>query len=152
MAKNLLEHLLRKAGNELADLQVARFWKIPDDLRKTPCDFIGFTVTGRAILIEAKLVNRTALPISTAPGLSPHQYIALQEANQAGCLSLLCWARGDVCATISFDMVKALSKGRQSIPWRMIPKKYLRSMSWDDAHIHLLDHWLPAGAHFSSGG
>ncbi len=147
MAKNLLEHLLRKAGNDLADLQIARFWKIPEELEKTPCDFIGHTVHGRAILIEAKKLNKTSLPIACRPGLAPHQYVALHEANKADCISLVCWQRGNICATISFDMVIALSEGRQSVAWMDIPKQYLRAMDDDNAHLHLLDHWLPIHAH-----
>lgn len=140
--KNLLEHLLRKAGRELAELQVARFWKFPEELQKTPCDFMGFTATGRAILIEAKMVVGTSLPISNTPGLAPHQFVALDEANKAGAVSLLCWAQDGVCATLSFDMVLALSKGRLSIPWDKIEEKYLRSITDDKAYLHLLDHWL----------
>ncbi len=143
MAKNLLEHLLRKAGRELADLQIARLFKVPEEMQKTPCDFFGYTVTGRAILIEAKMVTDTSLRINGTPGLAPHQYIALREANKAGCLALLCWAQEDVCATLTFDMVLALSKDRLSIPWKKIEKKYLRSITDEDAHLHLLDQWLP---------
>ena len=143
LLKNFLEHLLRKAGDELANYQVARFWKVHESLERTPCDFMGFTVTGRAILIEAKMVNKTSLPIGVMPGLLAHQVVALEEANKAGAISLVCWSRGDDCACLSWDMVRALSRGRRSIPWAKIEKRFLRSLSGDDAHLRLLDHWLP---------
>lgn len=140
---NKLELLLRKAGRDLADYQIARFWKFPEEMMQTPCDFMGFTRHGRAILIEAKEVNRTALPIHGSPGLAPHQFTALNEANQAGAISLVCWARKNVCAVISFDMVLAFSKGRASVPWTSIDRRFGRKLTGDDAHLKLLDHWLP---------
>lgn len=141
--RNRLEALLRKAGRELADYQVARFYKIPEEMQQTPCDFIGFTAIGRAILIEAKQVDRTALPISDSPGLSAHQWCELGDANKAGALALICWARGPVCATITFDMAARLSDGRRSIPWDAIAETYHRPIAGQDAHLRLLDHWLP---------
>jgi hypothetical protein len=36
---NKLELLLRKAGRELADYQVARIFKVPEEMSQTPCDF-----------------------------------------------------------------------------------------------------------------
>ena len=140
---NLLEKLLRKAGTELAAYQVARFWKFPEELQKTPCDFMGFTVTGRAILIEAKQVKRASLPTSGNPGLRPHQYLALNEANKAGALAIVCWANGDQCATLTWDMVLELSAGRFSVPWRKIEKRFLRPFHADISPISLLDLWLP---------
>lgn len=138
-----LEALLRRAGRELADWQVCRFWKIPEEMQQTPCDFMGFTAWGRAVLIEAKQVNRTSLPISNSPGLLPHQFGALEECNRAGGLALVCWARGDECAVLSFDQVLEFSYLRRSIPWGKIEKKYLRSMSGPRAHLELLSQWLP---------
>lgn len=140
---NKLELLLRKAGRELADYQVARFYKIPEEMTQTPCDFLGFTSSGRAILIEAKMVERTSLPINDKPGLLPHQWNELCDANRAGALALVCWSRGDVCATISMDMAIALSANRLSIPWDKIDQRYHRSMRGPDCHLALLDHWLP---------
>ena len=52
-----------------------------------------------------------------------------------------------MCATISFDMVLALSENRMSVPWNRIHRRFHRKMTGDDAELHLLDHWLPAGAH-----
>jgi hypothetical protein len=141
---NALELLLRKAGRELADYQVCRFFKVPEEMQQTPCDFFGYTACGRAILIEAKMVNRESLPINdSSNGLSIHQWNELEAANKAGALALLCWARGDQCATLSFDLAAKLAEGRRSIPWRNIEKKYFRSMSGDVCHLAILDHWLP---------
>lgn len=137
-----LEILLRKAGRELADYQVARIFKVPEEWARTPCDFFGYTSSGRAILIEAKEVSRASLPIGCSPGLKVHQWEALMEANRANCLALLCWACGDTCATMTMDMVVELSKGRRSIAWKDIPEQYLHPMRGRKAHLGLLDPWL----------
>ena len=138
-----LERLLRKAGRELPSYQVARFWKIPEEMAQTPCDFMGFTAHGRVILIEAKQVRRVSLPLCKSPGLLPHQFGALDECNRAGGLALVCWAVGDVCATLSWDMVLEFSRERRSVPWRKIEERFHRPMRGDGAHLTLLDHWLP---------
>ena len=140
---NALELLLRKAGRELADYQVARFFKVPEEMQQTPCDFFGYNRIGRAILIEAKLVHRSSLPIGSPPGLSTHQWNELEAANKAGALALICWAQNGVCASITFDIAAKLAEGRRSIPWDLIEKKYLRSMDGKHSHLELLDHWLP---------
>lgn len=139
---NKLELLLRKAGRELADHQVCRFFKVPEEMASTPCDFFGYTAHGRAILIEAKHVNRDSLPIGSSPGLLIHQWNELCDANRAGALSLIAWARGDVCKTITMDMAIRLSEGRKSIPWSAIDERYARSMRGKDAHLELLSQWL----------
>lgn len=143
---NKLELLLRKAGRELADHQVARFFKVPEEMTWTPCDFFGYTAHGRAILIEAKMVNRTALPIACEPGLAPHQWNELGDANRAGALALICWARGEACAAITMDMAISLAGGRRSIPWKAIPERFHRPMRGPDCHLRLLDAWLPLTA------
>lgn len=140
---NALERMLRAAGRELPDYQIARFWKIPEEMQQTPCDFMGFTASGRVIMIEAKQVTRSSLPIAMSPGLLPHQYGALDECNRAGGLALLCWAQRGICATLSFDQVERYSRGRKSIPWDTIPDRYMRSMRKRAAHLALLEHWLP---------
>lgn len=140
---NELEVLIRKAGRLLADHQVARLYKIPEEMQRTPCDFMGFTATGRAILIEAKHVHKTSLPVNGPPGLRPHQFVALNEANKAGAISLLCWAQKNVCAVLSWDVVLALKADRVSIPWNKIEKRFLRPMETETAALTLFDHWLP---------
>lgn len=140
---NKLEALIRQAGRELADYQVARIFKVPEEMQQTPCDFFGYTVHGRAILIECKMVNRTSLPISESPGLSAHQWNELSDANKAGALALICWSRGHVCATLTMDMAIRLSHGRLSIPWSSIEERFLRPMIGPDCHLKILDQWLP---------
>jgi hypothetical protein len=140
---NKLEILLRKAGRELADYQVARFFKVPEEMTQTPVDFFGYTSIGRAILIEAKMVERTALPVGSPPGLAPHQWNELADANRAGALALICWARRDICATITFDVAAKLCEDRRSIPWEKIEERFLRPMKGSLCHLALLDHWLP---------
>lgn len=139
---NNLELMLRKAGRDLADWQVCRFWKVPEAFTQTPCDFFGYTRVGRAIMIEAKQVHRSSLPIGKSPGLAPHQWNALREAFDAGCLALLCWTYGDLCATLDVPLIVSASQGRKSIPWKAIPKHYIHSMDGWNAHIRLLRPWL----------
>lgn len=142
---NRLEACLRKAGRELADYQVARLFKVPEEMQQTPCDFFGYTAIGRAILLEAKMVERESLPIGSSPGLLPHQWNELCDANRAGALALIAWCRDYTVAVISVDMAIALSGGRKSIPWKAIDHAYHRELSPRNA-IRLLDHWLPLPA------
>lgn len=139
---NKLELVLRKVGRELADHQIARFFKVPEEMAQTPCDFFGYTACGRAILIEAKMVNATSLKVAGEPGLSAHQWNELDDANRAGALALICWSRGDVVKTFGMDMAKALSAGRRSIPWAAIPDHLARPLSVPE-RLRILDHWLP---------
>lgn len=141
---NALEALVRKAGRELMDYQVARIFKVPEEMTQTPCDFFGYTVSGRAILIECKMVERTSLPINDkSNGLSIHQWNELVDAEKAGCLALICWAQKDICKTITMDMARWFVQGRKSINWKDIDDKYARPMAGKKAHLRLLDHWLP---------
>lgn len=141
---NKLESLIRKAGRDLADWQVARIFKVPEEMTQTPCDFFGYTTEARAILIECKMVSRTSLPIGKSPGLAPHQWIALEEANRANCLALICWMRYTECAVISMDMAQSMSLGRKSISWQDIPERYIHTTIGADAHLHLLEPFLVA--------
>lgn len=138
---NKLEIILRKAGRELAEMQIARLFKVPEEMQQTPVDFFGYTSYGRGILVEAKMVDRPALPIGNDPGLSVHQWNELEDANRAGCIALICWARHDICKTISMDMAIELSRGRRSIPWAAIDDDYARELKPSKAHV-LLSHWL----------
>ena len=139
---NKLEILIRSAGRLLADHQTARLFKVPEEMVSTPCDFFGYTNIGRAILLEAKMVNRPALPVGVAPGLTKFQWNELRNANRAGALSLISWCRGLTVATISFDMAEAFAAGRKSIPWHKIDSKYHRPLS-ERCKLELLDYWLP---------
>jgi hypothetical protein len=125
---------------------VARFFKVPEEMTQTPCDFFGYTAVGRAILIEAKQVTRTALPIGNSNGLQAHQWNELSDANRAGALALICWAQDGLCAAITMDMAAVLSEGRRSIPWSAIDGRFKKSMRGKDAHLRLLEHWLPIQA------
>jgi hypothetical protein len=139
---NKLEILLRKAGRDLADHQVCRFFKVPEEMTATPCDFFGYTSCGRAILIEAKMVQRTSLPIGNIPGLSKHQWNELRDANKAGAHALIVWAQGDRSACIPMDMAIQMTMDRKSIPWKGIPKHLHRPLRGADAHLHLLEPWI----------
>ena len=121
----MLESLLRHTGRILAEHQIAYLFKVPEEMTTTPCDFFGYTRTGRAILIECKEVERESLPIGSAPGLAPHQWNALRDAGRAGCIALICWVRNGVLATIDIDMAIAFSRDRRSIPWKKIQKRFL---------------------------
>lgn len=141
---NSLELKLRELGRTLADYQVARFWKVPEEWTSTPCDFFGFTAKGRAILIEAKQVALPRLPIGSSPGLAGHQWIALKDASRANCLSLICWARGGSVACLDYDMAVELSKGRKSIPWVLIPPQFIHCFKQTNT---LLEPYLAIPVH-----
>lgn len=130
---NELELHVRKVASFLHDHQVARLYKIPNDVKleggvvvhgeQTPCDFIGFTVSGRVILIECKMRQQLSLAVGDK-GLKPHQLKAITECHKAGGIGLLLWQRGDELAVIDPDQVLAYSRGRKSIPWKAIPARF----------------------------
>ncbi len=142
---NKLELLIRKAGRDLADHQVCRLFKVPEEMSQTPCDFFGYTRIGQAILVEAKMVTRTALPIGSSNGLQPHQWNELCDAHRAGALALIVWANGGVAVCLSMEQAFSFSRGRKSIPWRDIPKKMHRPLAGTDAHLRLLEPWISVG-------
>lgn len=121
----MLEALIRHTGRVLAEHQIAYLFKVPEAFTATPCDFFGYTKDGRAILIECKEVARASLPIGKAPGLAPHQWNALRDAGRANAISLICWMRKGMLATIDIDMAVSLSGGRKSIPWAHIPERFI---------------------------
>lgn len=139
---NSLEKLIRIAGRQLADMQIASIFKVPEDMSQTPCDFFGYTSSGRAILIEAKKVRATSLKIGGKPGLAPHQWAELDDANRANAIALIAWQNGAEVAVISMDQAIVWSADRKSIPWRRITEDYVQPVPHeDDAHL-LLQHWL----------
>lgn len=139
---NYLELRVQRVADTMHDHQVARLFKIPNDIRmadgeithgaQTPCDFLGWTITGRAIAIECKMFKQPSLPVGEK-GLKAHQLIAIKECHQAGGVGLLVWQREDDIAVIDPDQVMAYSKGRKSIPWKSIPTRYKRpiTVSWE---------------------
>jgi penicillin-binding protein-related factor A (putative recombinase) len=111
-----LELRLREVFRQLYDQQVAFVFKVPEALQQTPCDFFGFTVSGRAILIEAKQVTRDRLPLGTSNGLAPHQVTALQQASACGAFSIVVWQHEDMIMPLHWREVVSLSEGMKSIP------------------------------------
>jgi penicillin-binding protein-related factor A (putative recombinase) len=130
---NTLELLVRRVARSLHENQVARLYKIPNDIKmvdgkvlhaeQTPADFMGFTINGRVIILECKMRDNPSLELSKKI-LKPHQVIAINEVHQAGGIGLLVWQRGDRIAVIDAGQVKTYSEGRKSIPWSAIPDKY----------------------------
>lgn len=110
---NKLERRLRAIGRMMSDAQVARFWKVPEEMTQTPCDFFGYDAKGRAILIEAKSVDRPRLPVGCSPGLLTHQWNELCDAHRAGALALVVWLRIE---HVMVMMVDPAFVGK-SIPW-----------------------------------
>jgi hypothetical protein len=121
---NKLELLIRKAGRYLRDHQVAVLRKIPEEFQQTDCDFYGYTAVGRAILVEAKMVSRTRLPVGQSPGMASHQWVSLCEANRANVLALICWSKDETIATFDMDMAIELKENSKSIPWNAIPERF----------------------------
>jgi penicillin-binding protein-related factor A (putative recombinase) len=130
---NDLELNVQHVANQMHDNQVARLYKIPNDIRlggdevtyggQTPCDFMGWTVAGRAIAIECKMFKQPSLPVGPK-GLKAHQLIAITECHKAGGIGLLVWQHEDELAVIDPDQIATYSKGRKSIPWKSIPAKF----------------------------
>lgn len=129
---NKLETMMRQVGRELRDLQVAWIFKVPEEMQQTPCDFFGYTRTGRAILLECKMVQRASLPIGNSPGLSPHQWMELEEAHRAGAMSMIAWARGEEVAVFRFSLANELLGDRRSIRWDHIPPQWKRTFDERD--------------------
>lgn len=123
----MLERLIRQASRHLRQRQICSLWKIPNDLRLTsdavvfgdpgPCDFIGHTVDGTAILIEAKSTKRSHLAVPNKRGIKGHQWIALRDAAAAGAHSMIIWKHGEEVAVLSFAHACLLLGSRRSIPW-----------------------------------
>lgn len=111
-----LELTLRKVFRELYDWQVAFIFKCPEAMHQTPVDFFGHTAAGRAILIEAKEVNRESLPVGIKPGLLPHQVLALRQASDCGCHSIVVWQHGEMIMPIYWHHFVNLYAGRKSVP------------------------------------
>jgi len=130
------------AGRRLAEHQIAYLFKVPEEMVTTPCDFFGYTRTGRAILIECKEVKRSSLPIGTSNGLRLHQWNALRDAGRANCIALICWLNDGVLATIDIDMAVALSRDRRSIPWKDIPEKFLHQSPTPSDCLTLLEPFV----------
>lgn len=121
---NALESTIKKAAKLLAERQLARIYKVPEDFIQTPCDFFGYTAMGRAILIEAKMRERPSLSIGS--DLKPHQWMAMKEALEAGCISLIAWQKGEEIALISPYIVHVHGRSdepRKSIPWKSIDRE-----------------------------
>lgn len=140
---NKLEALIKYAGRMLEESQVARIFKVPEDMVGTPCDFFGYTAAGRAIMIEAKMVSsRSSLPIGAAPGLAKHQWNELADANRANVIALIVWQYKGEVAVISMDMAQRYSHRRRSIPWDAIPGHYKHSPEksrWHDLFSNFLN-------------
>jgi len=151
---NALESHIRKIARDLHDLQLARLYKIPNDIKvidgrilhaeQTPVDFIGFTAAGRVILLECKMRKATSLSLGPQ-GLKAHQRLAINEAHKAGGLGLLAWMNDGEIAMIDAGQVKAYGEGRKSITWKSIPPKFKHPVNEEPirlfwpflAHSHL---------------
>lgn len=151
---NALERRVRIVANALHEHQIARLHKIPNDMKivgdqavhgeQTPADFIGWTATGRVIVIECKMTKDPSLQIG-GKGLKPHQLIALQEAHNSGGLGLLVWQHDEEIAVIDADQVKLYSKFRKSIPWKAIPENFRRGL--DVEHLRFFWPFMGATCH-----
>ena len=133
---NRCEQLIRKIAKRLHEQQKAKLWKIPNDLRITssgvlafgdqsPVDFMGHTITGRALFVECKDLVSTSCPIGKS-GIKPHQWLALEECHRAGGLAILVWAHMDFISALDMDLIRSLTRGRKSISWKAIPDEWVR--------------------------
>lgn len=141
---NALEAHIRRVARALHEHQLARLYKIPNDVRlvdgivvygdQQPADFMGFTIAGRVIVLEAKMRKQSSLELGPK-GIKAHQRIAINEAHRAGGLGLVAWQNGKRIAVIDADQVKTYSLGRKSIPWKAIPERYLHHLDEDPARF-----------------
>ena len=138
---NTLELILRRLARELADNQIAKLYKIPEEMQQTPCDFIGHTSKGRCIMIEAKMSKQRRLPLGGKGhnGLMPHQWNALKDASNAGCVALICWQHGDEVALIDLPHAAVKAGDKRSVAWADIGDEWKRPV--DDLE-ELLAMWL----------
>lgn len=137
---NALEDHVRKIGRALHEHQKARLYKIPNDIRvvdnevihgaQTPADFIGYTITGRVIVLECKMRKQTSLEMGPR-GLKAHQQMAINEAHKAGGVGVLAWMNGNVIALIDANQVNRYRSGRKSIAWADIPDKFKHQLDED---------------------
>lgn len=117
---NACEKFVDDAERVLRARQLCTYWKIPNDLetlKKTPCDFIGHTIRGRAILIECKATSAPRVAVPHARGIKGHQWVALRDAHRCGAISAIVWLHGDEIAVIPFPEAERLLASRRSIPW-----------------------------------
>lgn len=151
---NSLEKLVRKVARTLHDYQIARLYKIPNDIKviegkilygeRTPPDFMGFTAHARVMMVECKSWNQPSLPIDKK-GLKPHQYVALKEVHDAGGLGLLVWQNGGMIAVIDAGMIEHYRGDRKSLPWKVIPPRYKRKVAaMTDEHVRFFWPFLGA--------
>jgi len=117
---NQCEKLVDDAERVLRARQICTYWKIPNDLqtlRKTPCDFMGFTVRGAAILLEAKSTRDPRLCVPAPRGIKGHQWVALRDAHSCGAVSAIVWLHNNEVAVLPFPEAERLLASRRSIPW-----------------------------------
>lgn len=88
------------------------------------CDFFGHTASGRAVLIEAKSLDRPKLPMKVAagakvaPGVKRHQLVTLLAAGAHGAHALVVWRRKDYVTLLSIgDLWHRVEDVPDSVPW-----------------------------------
>lgn len=145
MSINPLERRIKAVARGLHAFQVARLYKLPNDVKiidgemifaeQVPCDFFGFTSSGRAILVECKMCKGDTLAVGDKKGVKPHQIQALREVQRAGGIGLLVWQRLLDLAVIDIDQVIAYSAGRKSITWSRIPEDFKKPAAIEDLQL-----------------
>lgn len=142
---NSFERVVKNAVPILRAKQVATFWKIPNDIRLTsgeviygdrgPCDFIGHTAYGAALLIEAKQRAQPSLGVGNqSKDIKGHQWIALRDAEMCGALALILWQRGEQFVVLSWSEANKLRGDRRSIPW---PTVLARQLEGEEASVEV---------------
>lgn len=137
---NELENTMRAAERHLRTRQVCVYWKIPNDIRLTseselifgdtgPCDFMGHTVDGTALLIEAKMCKGPRLAVPSKSGIRGHQWMALRDCHAAGGHAIIAWQRESEVAVLTWNRASNLLGSRRSIPW---PAAFATSLEHDE--------------------
>lgn len=112
-----LEQRVRDVAVILANQQVCKLYKIPEEMRQTPCDFFGYMPGGRIVMIECKQVQAASLKVGAKGGILPHQLVALRECHIAGGIAIVLWQRGNWANAFPIHSVVHHATGRRSLPW-----------------------------------
>lgn len=122
---NQLESAVKEAAKTLHCQGCCTLFKIPEEMRQTPCDFVGYDRYGRIIMVECKILNRKSLPCGGGSGCKPHQLGALLQCHRAGGHAFLLWSRGAEVALLPMGAVESMLEGRKSLPWGCIDRSMI---------------------------
>jgi hypothetical protein len=126
---NKLESLVKVAAKTLHCQGLCTLYKIPEEMKQTPCDFFGHDREGRVIMIECKILNKPSLPCGGRSGVKAHQLGALVHCSQTGGHAFVLWQHGVDVALLPMRIVQRMLMDRMSLPWDRIDRVFVREAS-----------------------